>query len=134
MQTKKHEKRISTLEAQLQQSEAKLNKYERDSKKTTQDVGVKDVRLNRVIEELERYKLMLKDTKDKESGKSEEMREELDKVLEENRKLERQRNELLQAFKKQMKLIDILKKQKMHIEAAKMLSFTEDEFTKLLDV
>lgn len=134
MQNKKHEKKISTLEAQLQQAEAKLNKYERDNKKTTQDVGVKDVRLNRVIEELERYKLMLKETKDKESGKSEEMREELDKVLEENRKLERQRNELLQAFKKQMKLIDILKKQKMHIEAAKMLSFTEDEFTKLLDV
>ena len=131
---KKHEKRIKTLEAQLQQSEAKLDKIERDSKKTSQDTNVKDVRLNRVIEELEKYKLKLKETQDKESGKNQEAKEELDRLNEENRKLERQRNELLQAFKKQMKLIDILKKQKMHIEAAKMLAFTEDEFTKLLDV
>ncbi|CAI2373295.1 unnamed protein product [Moneuplotes crassus] len=133
-QNKKQEKRIKSLESYLQQAEAKINRIERDTKKASQDVGVKDVRLNRVLEELEKQKLTLKETKEAEEHKNKEIREELDRVNDENKKLDRQRSELLQVFKKQNKLIDILKKQKMHIEAAKMLSFTEDEFTKLLDV
>jgi uncharacterized protein YPO0396 len=47
--------------------------------------------------------------------------------------LEKQRSELLAAFKKQMKLIEVLKRQKVHVEAARLLNFTEDEFMKTLD-
>ena len=39
----------------------------------------------------------------------------------------------MSAFQKQLKLVEVLKKQKLHIEAAKLLSFTEDEFIKTLD-
>ena len=90
--------------------------------------------MNRALEELEKYKLALKDAKMTESAKNEGIRRDLDKLTDENRRLEKQRNELLQAFKKQMKLIDVLKRQKMHIESAKLLAFTEDEFVKTLEL
>lgn len=51
-----------------------------------------------------------------------------------NRRLEQQRVELMNCVRKQNKLIDILKRQKMHLEAAKLLQITEEEFTKLLEV
>ena len=70
--------------------------------------------------------------------------------------LERQRGELLAAFKKQGRLVEILKRQKVrsgegverrgglsiythmpssqvHTEAVKLLEFTEEEFVKVLD-
>jgi len=69
-----------------------------------------------------------------EGSKNEGLKKDVDRLIEDNRKLERQRNDLMAAFKKQMKLIDVLKRQKMHIEAAKLLGFTEDEFVKTLEL
>lgn len=49
-----------------------------------------------------------------ESGKVE--RQKVDGLIAENRMLEKQRSELMGAFKKQMKLIDILKRQKVRAQ------------------
>ena len=58
---------------------------------------------------------------------------EKEKYSKENRKLEKQKSDLIQGFRKQARLIDVLKRQKMHLEAAKMLQFTEEEFVKALE-
>ena len=43
-------------------------------------------------------------------------------------RLEAQKQELLVLLKKQAKLVDILKRQKAHIEAAQLLSFTQADY------
>ncbi len=47
--------------------------------------------------------------------------------------LEQQKQELISIFKKQLRLIDTLKRQKVHAEAAHLLTFTEQDYAEALD-
>ncbi|KAL8269734.1 hypothetical protein Esti_006333 [Eimeria stiedai] len=49
------------------------------------------------------------------------------------RKVASQRDTLVAVVKKQCKLIEILKQQKAHLEAARCLQFTEEEFLRVID-
>ncbi|KAE9034082.1 hypothetical protein PR003_g8779 [Phytophthora rubi] len=121
------------LEGQLAAAQARVEETQRAEKLASQQSRSKDIRLNRALEEIEKVKAQLQDEK-KNHGEQMVTKAEYDQVVRDNKKLDKQKGELLAAFKKQMKLIDLLKRQRIHMEAAKMLSFTEAEFSKTLEL
>ncbi|XP_052785376.1 testis-expressed protein 9-like [Mya arenaria] len=125
--------KADSLETQLIATKKELDGMKRTQKQAATTQGATEVRLNRALEEIERLKEQLSraKTSSRESSDSEKRR--VDQLVADNKRLEKQKNELMAGFKKQLKLIDILKRQKMHIEAAKMLSFSEEEFVKALE-
>ncbi|XP_050463284.1 testis-expressed protein 9 [Cataglyphis hispanica] len=92
-----------------------------------------DVRLNRSLENNEKLKNALKCSQIEEK----ELRNSIRKIQEDKRiaikSLEKQRNELVQAFKKQILLIDNLKKQNMYLMSNGQIRLTEEDFAKLLE-
>ena len=92
--------RITSLDKALADANKELSAGERNKKQQVQNQGNAEAKLNRALEEVEKYKLALREAKINETGKSDGIRRDLDRLTEENKKLERQRNELLQAFKK----------------------------------
>ncbi|KAM5172316.1 testis-expressed protein 9 [Mantella aurantiaca] len=121
------------LQHQMSSLEKELENFKRVQKQSASNQSAIEVRLNRAIEEADRYKMELNKLKQSNKDSTSQERRKLDELKLENKKLEKQKAELMAGFKKQLKLLDILKRQKMHIEAAKMLSFTEEEFMKALD-
>ncbi|XP_038058345.1 testis-expressed protein 9-like [Patiria miniata] len=121
------------LEGQLASLRKEVDSLKRNQKQSATSQGAVEVRLNRAQEEADRYKAELQKARTTSRESTEQERKRVEQLLAENRRLEKQKNELMSGFKKQLKLIDVLKRQKMHIEAAKMLSFTEEEFVKALE-
>ena len=90
-------------------------------------------KLDKLTEELENQKYQLKEGKLNKNIKTDKPKQK-QKNLERKQKDREQNGELIQALKKQMKLIDILKRQKAHIETAKILSFTKEDLVKILEL
>ncbi|XP_053451264.1 testis-expressed protein 9 isoform X4 [Nycticebus coucang] len=121
------------LQQELSSVERELENKRRQQKQAASSQSATEVRLNRALEEVEKYKLELSKLRQDSKDIANEEYTKIEALKAENKKLEKQKGELMIGFKKQLKLIDVLKKQKMHIEAAKMLSFTEEEFMKALE-
>ena len=96
--------------------------------------NTKDIRLGRALDELERQRELVKQLKSQLAESDGTDKRNHRGLVDTIRRLEKQRSELIVAFRKQLKLIDVLKRQKMHMEAAKLLSFTEEEFRKCIDL
>jgi predicted nucleic acid-binding Zn-ribbon protein len=92
-----------------------------------------DVRLSRALEENERLKAELSNQRATFAEQEKNYKGTVATLQANVKRLERQKEELLSGFKKQLKLIDVLKRQRIHMEAARMLAFTEEEFAKLLE-
>ncbi|KAM4829169.1 testis-expressed protein 9 [Thomomys bottae] len=125
--------RCDGLQQQLLAVEKDLENKKRLQKQAAASQSATEVRLNRALEDVEKYKLELSKLRQNHKDVANEELKKIEVLKSENKKLEKQKGELMIGFKKQLKLIDVLKRQKMHIEAAKMLSFTEEEFMKALE-
>uniref|UniRef100_A0A8C2MJA8 Testis expressed gene 9 n=1 Tax=Cricetulus griseus TaxID=10029 RepID=A0A8C2MJA8_CRIGR len=130
--------KLHVMQEELDSVVCECSKKELENKRKLQkqaatSQSATEVRLNRALEEAEKYKEELNKLRQSNKDIANEDHQKIEVLKSENKKLERQRGELMTGFKKQLKLIDILKRQKMHIEAAKMLSFSEEEFMKALE-
>jgi len=105
----------------------------KSARSADKEAGNRDVRLNRALEEARRLKEKLAEERANKGDEIDGARRDAARLEAKVARLERQKAELLAAFKKQLKLIDVLKRQKIHIEAARALAFTEEEFMKTLD-
>ncbi|XP_075966235.1 testis-expressed protein 9 [Anarhichas minor] len=127
------DKKCDGLQLQVSALHKEIETLNRSHKQAAGVHSTVEVRLNRALEEVERLKTQLNKMKQMNTDKISEEHQSKENLLAENKMLKKQKAELIVGFKKQLKLIDILKRQKMHFEAAKLLSFTEDEFMKALD-
>lgn len=125
--------KFASLDVQVKNLKKENEQLKQDSKKYSQDQSQIELKYNRALDEIEKLKQQLHKQQSSTKDLNENERKRVEQLQFENKKLEKQKQELIQAFKKQLKLIDILKKQKLHLESARLLQFTEDEFIKALE-
>ena len=126
--------RAENAEREIISLRRELKEVQRSVKKKDVTGNSNNVRLNRATETIESLKEQLKEARAGGREDSDTLRKQNEKMISEMRRLEKQRNELLNAFRKQLKLINVLKRQKLHIESAKLLNYTEAEFSKTLEL
>ncbi|KAF7688105.1 hypothetical protein HF521_014111 [Silurus meridionalis] len=122
-----------SLRQQVTALQKEVEGIKRAQKQASSSHNATEVRLNRALEEAERSKAELVKLKQSSKDSVNQEQQRIEALQAENKRLEKQKDELITGFKKQLKLIDILKRQKIHFEAARMMSFTEEEFMKALD-
>jgi len=129
-----NKKKKESYETEIENLKKEITKLKRIQKQNETDLNSKDIKLNRTLDELEKFKTQVNSLTQEIKDLKENDRKSIEHLIMDNKQLEKQKAEILLAMKKQMQLIDVLKKQKMHIEAAKLLQFSEEEFIKALNL
>lgn len=107
--------------------------YRKQFKQSQIDSNTNGVRLQRHLDEIDKLKQILKQNQTETKELREMNRSQYNDLTIKIRKLEQHKSALIGAFKKQLILIDNLKRQKRHLEMARMIQFSDSEFAKLLD-
>lgn len=139
-QLSKMEHKFDSLEKQIKEKDVdmttngkELETTKRELKLTKQANSNLEKRLFRTNEELENLKNTLSAYKDSERELKDSTRLEKENQEKQIKSLKKQRSDLLEAYKKQLYLIDNLRRQNICLEQAKLLKFGEKELSKVLD-
>jgi len=126
------ENQVALLQNQLNDEKRRLKELQRLGKERDQKTRTRDIRLSRALQEAEKAKKELLACRSENQVSSTRRIERISGLQKENKQLRMDKKQLVTAFKKQMKLVDILKRQKLHMEVMKLLSFSEETFLKLV--
>ena len=129
---------------EIQELKTELSMTQRDLAKEVSMSKQREIRLQRALEKCEKYEIELEELsqhRPQQQYCGEMVSGDLNKSTNAKdcqyqyliKNLEHQRSELLVVVKKQMKLIDILKQQRVHAQAATLLNMIEKDFMKELD-
>ncbi|EGF81222.1 hypothetical protein BATDEDRAFT_87857 [Batrachochytrium dendrobatidis JAM81] len=129
----KSKNKYEASELDLQRVKKEMDNANKVTRQTANEVTTRDLKLNRALEELDKCRSILARQEGDAKEKIDVAKRTAEALFAENKKLQKQKSELLTAFKKQAQLVTILKRQKMHVESVKLLQFTEDEFVRALN-
>lgn len=122
------------LKAQVDTLQRQMRLDKKQNRQKRNETNTHEVKLNRALSEVKKYKDLAMKYQNQNKDYLNTNHQKNGKLQGEVQKLKRQKNQLMNAYKKQMKLIDVLKRQKLHLEAVKLVSFTEQEFLRTLEL
>ncbi|XP_063985641.1 testis-expressed protein 9-like [Diachasmimorpha longicaudata] len=128
LQTNAHEQ---TQENSFLQKE--IDALKKECKSLIQQLHQLDLRHSRALEENEKLRNSARCSKIEEKELRSEMKKIKDNEMNNIRKVQKQKAEVLQAFKKQILLLDNLKKQKALLEVSNQVQLTGQDLSKILN-
>jgi chromosome segregation ATPase len=120
---------IAQAEKENKRLEKEVERLRKDLKKEEAELNKKDLRANKIQEEIDKIKAGLQRAK-----QSPDQGEARKRLSEGNKGLELQIQELFHGVKKQLALVDLLKREKVHLISAQLFKFVELNFGSSLEM